>query len=175
MNNECPICLTKKSDTVLCNNNHMACYTCKLIICQLDNSTCSICRAPLVERISILELKKPWNYNTHKLQHRFNENAAWEEYTSEDNKNIIANMNLSYLLEKNGGSYDINDTFKIFWGDDVNETIIGRSLIDIDADQILYSRQKNELKTWMEKEKNIMVQRNKYHTGMRLVKIVESR
>lgn len=171
---ECPICLIKKPVVKICVNNHKTCKVCAIISCNSGIHTCSICRGEIIHNFTLCDLETPYNINTHKLQHRYSDDALWEDFYDIDSKNILSNINLSYALDSIGGSYILNDNFKVYWGDHVNESILGLHWHNVHHAANLLLSQKEELINWRLKYKDIIVQRNRNHTGMRLVRIVDN-
>ena len=107
------------------------------------------------------------------MQHRFNDSAEWEEFRLSDSLKFIQYINLEKAKEKTGGYYDMNDRFELYWGDNVDQNIIGTHYNPQYA-TILYNKQKKELDKWkILYGDEIIVQRNKTHTGMRLVRITD--
>ena len=166
----CPICLDTCSNPVnICKNKHVSCTKCIKLWIQSSN-TCPVCRSSMV-------ITGKYNPEKHKLQHRFDDSHTWENYSESDNSRILSIINLSI----SGGSYTFQaagngPSFKIYWGDNVSNNILLK--FDIEGRiSWCYNKQIDELRKWKENqykygfEKGIIVQRNQFHTGMRLVRI----
>jgi hypothetical protein len=169
----CPICLDNFSTSVtICKNKHKSCIMC---IRQwiLNSDTCPVCRSTMV-------ISGKYDQQKHKLQHRFSDTSPWENYNEADSDRIISHINLSIK----GGSCSLQirehgPSFNIYWGDHVSNCILTSQFLNVfDRNgETMYDEQKRELKKWKDNhnkygfEEGIIVQRNKAHTGMRLVRI----
>ena len=174
MEDTCPICLIKPPTEIVCSNSHKTCKLCMIIACNSGLDTCPVCRAPVfLNKFKLSDLIVPYDYNVKILQHRFDDSAKWEGFRLSDSLKFIQYINLEKAKEKTGGYYNINNTFTIFWGDKVNQSIIGTHYNSSYA-PILYNKQKEEIDKWKTiYGDEIFVQRNNTHTGMRLVRITD--
>jgi hypothetical protein len=173
MDKECAVCLIRETSEIICPNSHKTCKECIIILKHNNMNRCPICREILTTNLSINDLIEPYNSSTHKLQHRFDDCAQWEDYDDLSNRNIIANINISYVQEQYGGSLIISNNFIIYWGNQVNNSIL-ETHPNPNYAEVLKENQKQELLNWRANyEDKIIVQRNKNHTGMRLARLAE--
>ena len=170
MSESCPICLNRDSTTKICSNNHKTCKQCIIIYCTGNKRSCPMCRGDMYH-FPLELLDYPYDVNIYRLQHRYSDFYNWENFNPKDNKNIISNINLSIAKEESGGYYDINENFRIYWGTEATNSVVAST-----NRVTLYQMQINEIECWMKlyNEMNILfiVQRNRKHTGMRLVRMV---
>jgi len=169
---KCPICLYKNSNTIVCENKHKTCKSCIILYClnNNDNVKCPICRDYINKsKFTLNNLDIPYNYNYHKLQHRYNDSSPWKNYNFIENMNIIIQINLSFARELTGGQYLLNNLFKIYWGDNVNISILSDTI-----NKDLYRRQKTEIMRWkgLYGNNTIIQLNNETYLGLRLVRIV---
>ena len=156
----------------------MACVCCLLTWQTTCNKvTCPVCRSDLIE------CAYPYNYKTHKLQHRYNDNSEWVDYSNSDTRKILMELNMQISKKETGGTCNTHwpGNFIIYWGEAVNKNILGLKYCKNSplAYRSMYTKQLNELNTWKSMASSygfndfILVQRNTTHTGMRLVRITK--
>ena len=169
----CPICFDNCSTSVtICKNKHISCIPC-IKEWRQSSDTCPVCRSSMV-------ISGKYDPEKYKLQHRYDDDSIWENYTEYDSTRIISSINLSIK----GGSYEFNaghengPRFKMYWGDHVSNDILG----PYNSEEYrlwCQNMQMEQLKKWKDNhnrygfEEGIIVQRNLIWTGMRLARIMQ--